>query len=166
MSNKFIDLLTERIKELIKIYEDYIWKKDNRRLVTIFQNRMIYFYLYDEDNELKDEIFLKFDNRESKLYNYMCIKVFLILFGNVLVNRDNNVFYTNSYKNYLGLVIYDGEVLENISKLATINRYEIVNDDNPIVVSYRKCLKRRYDLKFIDKLSERIKVSSECLRGD
>ena len=165
--NNFADKLFYRINELYKIYENYIWRKDGRRLAIVFQNNMILtFYLY-ENEELIDELHLSFDKKEYNLYRLICLKTFIMALGNVLVHKldDENAYYNDKQKPYLIVISKNDGITELIDMTIEKQEDEIINYNHRFVKTLEKNIKGRfYDKKFLNELDTRINLSDIMLK--
>ena len=131
---KYDDLIADKLYELYKTYEEYIWKnEENRKLIVIFGKDMILsLYLY-EDKELIDELNLKFDNKEENLYISLCLKLFILLLGNVYVYKEDNIYYNINHKSYLGVIAGNNKLNNIINELVNNQNDKIINKDNDII---------------------------------
>ena len=165
--NKFINELTERINELYKTYESYIWKGKNRRLAIVFQDNMILtFYLY-KDNELIDELHLSFSENEYNLYKAICLRTIVISLGNVLVHKleDEDAYYNDKHKPYLVVISKDKNISNLIDLMLEKQEKEIINYNTDIIKNTSSLVKRKvYDKKFLNELDKRIMLSHEMLK--
>ena len=166
---RYIDELVDRINELIKIYENYIWKSDDRNLVVVFQKDLIIsFYLF-EKGELVDELYLSFEENEKHFYNAVCLRTFALLLGNVMVykadDNEHNVYLNNSLKSYLAVIAGDNEVASLIDSLIEVQDKEIINKDNKIIKEVSKKVKKRLpNVSVLNQIEKRISLSREMLR--
>ena len=165
--NKFVIELTDRINELYKTYESYIWNGKNRRLAIVFQNNMtLTFYLY-EDNELVDELHLSFDRKEYDLYKAICLRTFVISLGNVLVHKleDEDAYYNDKHKPYLVVISKDKKINNLIDLILENQEKEIINYNTDIIKNTSSLVKRKvYDKNFLKQLDTRIRLSHEMLK--
>lgn len=166
---RYIDELVDRINNLIKIYENYIWKSDDRNLVVVFQKDLIIsFYLF-EKGELVDELYLSFEENEKNFYNAVCLRTFALLLGNVMVykadDNEHNVYLNNSLKSYLAVIAGDEEVTSLIDSLIEVQDKEIINKDNKIIKEVSKKVKKRLpNVSVLKEIDKRIDLSREMLR--
>ena len=166
---RYIDELVDRINNLIKIYENYIWKSDDRNLVVVFQKDLIIsFYLF-EKGELVDELYLSFEENEKNFYNAVCLRTFALLLGNVMVykadDNEHNVYLNNSLKSYLAVIAGDEEVASLIDSLIEVQDKEIINKDNKIIKEASKKIKKRLpNVSVLNQIDKRISLSREMLR--
>ena len=165
--NKFVDELSYRINELYKVYENYIWKKEGRRLAIVFQNNMILtFYLF-ENNELVDELHLSFDKNEYNLFRAVCLRTFVMALGNVLVHKldSEDVYYNDKRKPYLAVISKSDSITEIIDIMLETQETEIINKNNRMIQTLEKNIKRKvYNKQFLKELDTRIKLSDELLK--
>ena len=86
---KFLEEFVSSLDRLYYTYENYIWKNDDSKLDVLIQDNTISFYLYKK-NDVIDEIIFSFDEKEKSMYNYLCVRLLVILLGNVYIyNKDN-----------------------------------------------------------------------------
>ena len=163
---KYDDIIIDKLNELYKTYENYIWQdKKNRKLIVVFQkDMMLSFYLY-EDNEIVDELTLKFDNKEEKLYQSLCLKLFIILLGNVYIYKEDNVYFNIKHKNYLGVVVGNDKLNNIINELVLNQNEKVINKDNDIIKNKLLIKNKKYSKSFLDELDKRIDLSKKMLRG-
>ena len=164
MREKYDDLVVNKLYELYKIYEEYIWKYNGRKLIVMFQNNMISFYLY-QDNQVVDELDISFDNKEEKLYTSICLKTFIFLLGNVLIYKDNNIYYNNKHKDYLRVIVKDNRINKIINELVNNQINEVIDTKNNIIKNNTKIKRKIYNKEFLNKLDTRIELSKIMLRG-
>ena len=165
--NNFADKLFYRINELYKIYENYIWRKDGRRLAIVFQNNMILSFNLYENEELIDELHLSFDKKEYNLYRLICLKTFIMALGNVLVHKldDENAYYNDKQKPYLIVISKNDGITELIDMTIEKQEDEIINYNHRFVKTLEKNIKGRfYDKKFLNELDTRINLSDIMLK--
>ena len=165
--SKNIELLTKKIEELCKLYESYAWREKNRKLVVVFQQNMtISFYLY-ENEELVDDIQLRFLQKEFDVYRAICLRTFAILLGNVEVHFKDNVYFNEKHKDYLGIIVGNEEVKADIDEMVK-NQYEAnINFNNPVIKAADKKIKRKLLKKqAVDDMTRRIEMSRNFLRGE
>ena len=166
---RYVDELVDRINELIKIYENYIWKSDDRNLVVVFQKDMIIsFYLYEKE-ELIDELYLSFEEKEKYFYQAICLRIFALLLGNVMVykapDKEHNIYLNESLKPYLAVIAGDKEVASLIDSLIKEQEKEVINKDNKIIKEVsRKVRNRLPNVSVLREIDKRISLSKEMLR--
>lgn len=165
MKERYDDLVVNRLNELYKIYEQFIWKRKDRRLIVLFQENMtISFYLY-EGKEVVDELDISFDEKESSLFRIIALKLFANLLGNVYIHNEENIYYNKKHKDYLRVIVCDEELKKIISKLVSNQEKEIINTNNSVIKENIPVLKRKYSKEFIGQLDKRVNLSSLMLRG-
>ena len=166
MKNKYDDKVVNKLYELYKLYEEYVWKdENNRKIIIVFRNDMtLSCYLY-ENNEAIDELDLKFNNKEEILYQSICLKLFILLLGNVYIYKEDNVYFNIKHKKYLGIVADNDKLNAIITSLVDKQNEKIINRDNDIIKDSLKIKNKIYSNKFIRELDARIEVSKKMLRG-
>ena len=161
---KFLENLVDSIDKLYWTYENYIWKNDNCKLDVLLQDKSISFYLY-KDKDVIDEIILSFDDKEKRMYNYLCVRLMFILFSNCYVYNRDNEFYNKTHKPYLNLVVNDCDVLDIFIKIVNMQEDVVINDNMNMVLEMRENLvKKRYYNQFIYQFNDRIELSKKLLR--
>ena len=160
--NKTIKKIEDKLKKLYQIYEMYIWKENNRNLIVIMNDNSIAFYLYNK-NEVIDEFILSFSEKETKLYQYLCLKTLVIIFGNVWIKNNENSYYSNSYKDYVKLIVND-EVVNNMIKELIENQEKEYIDDNSLINDISKQVNGKiYKKSFINEIDKRIEITKKVL---
>jgi len=155
------------LNEIFNIYEQYIWRHDNSRLDVILQDNCISLYLY-EDDEVIDEIIFNFGNgnRAFRIYRYMGIKMMLILLGNVIIKRDENILYNDVHKPYVKLIVNDESLLLIMQEIIDRQYNEVINDKMDVINNiYIKVPWGGTTRKFMNRLHERIGMSRMMLRN-
>ena len=166
---RYLDELTKRVDELIKVYENSIWKDEDKHLIVGFhREKMISFYLYDAGG-IVDEMYLSFGEKEEKLYKALCLKTFAILLGNVKVNEfvgeGINIYYNRAIKPYLAVFSDNQEILSMLNTLVDNQENEVIKN-NPIIDDVSKKAKRYLpNYNALNELDERIDFSKKMLRG-
>ena len=162
MKNK-TDVLVQKLNDLYRLYEEYCWHNSKLEIVIIFEGKTIQMYLNDKSGNI-DTFCLSFSKYERKIYQYISLKLFNLLLGDVYIYMDGNVFYNESHKPYLRVVVCDNEVLFPINKL-------VFNQENTYIgKGVNDFCKREpfnvYSDKFIKKIDERIYLSKRKLRSE
>ena len=167
---KYVDELMKRVDNLVKIYEQFIWKEKDRYLIVGFhENKIVSFYLYDCD-EVIDEVYLAFDESDNMYYKTICLRTFAVLLGNVKVYSyyDNNgeLFYNEAQKPYLAVISKDPEITNLLDELVDNQDKEVINKENRVIRATESKTKRHLPNTFaLRQLDERIDVSKELLRS-
>ena len=168
---KYFDELMKRIDELIKVYEIYLWTdEENRKLIVGFQeNKMLTFYLYNKD-ELIDEIYLAFEDKEDKFYKAICLKTFSILLGNVMAHKHIDdeghvMYYNESLKPYLIIFSIDDEITNLIDSVIDNQENETINNSKIIKKLTREASTHIPNIGVLRQLDNRIDISKKVLRG-
>lgn len=166
---KYIDELTKRIDELLKTYEQFLWKDKSRKLIVGFHpNQMISFYLYDGE-ELIDDVYLSFEGDET-FFRALCLRTFIIMLGNVMVykheNQEDNLYYNFAQKPYFAIVSRDEKLNVIIDNLIYNQETEVINKDNPLIRE-ASCKVKKYipNIGVLHQIDERIDKSKNKLRG-
>jgi len=158
----FTNELINRLNELYIIYEGYCWKCDDRKINILFQDNCIALYL-NCGNDNVDEFILSFNNRENKLYQYVALKFFDMVLGDVFIYKECNQFYNKKHKSYVMITVGDEKLLTFINQLV-FNQEEVYIHEEINNFFKVKPLKL-CNAKFFDTLDERIDVSKKLLRG-
>lgn len=165
---KYIDELTKRIDELIKIYEQYLWKDEDSNLIVSFQDNMIMFNLC-EDNEIIDEIYLSFEEKERKFYEAICLRTFALLLGNVRVYKDDiandyTMYYNESRKPYFAVISNDNNILLLINSLVDCQETEVISNNQIIMKANKKVSRYLPNISVLNSFDNRIYITKEMLR--
>ena len=166
---RYIDELTKRIDELIKIYEEYLWKHEDSSLIVAFRDNTVVFNLC-EGKEIIDEIYMTFEEKERKFYEAICLKTFAILLGNVMVYYDDEysngyvVYHNEARKPYLAVQSNDEKIISLLDSVINDQETEIINN-HKIVKDYNKKV-RKYlpNVGVLNVVDNRINISKEKLR--
>ena len=162
--DKFLNELINSLDRLYYLYEEYMWKNDNSKLDVLIQDNTLSFYLY-KNGEVIDEIILSFDDRERLMYNYVCIRLLIVLLGNVYIYNKDNEFYNIKHKPYLKLIVNDDLILDEMLKVISVQEKNVINGDMNIISDMRNSLsKKKYSKDFINQINERIDFSKKLLR--
>ena len=165
---KYIDELAKRIDELIKIYEQYLWKDEDSNLIVSFQDNMIMFNLC-EDNEIIDEIYLSFEDKERKFYEAICLRTFALLLGNVRVYKDDiandyTMYYNESRKPYFAVISNDNNILSLINSLVDCQETEVISNNQIIMKANKKVSRYLPNIPVLNSFDNRIYITKEMLR--
>ena len=165
----YVDELIKRIDELIKSYELYIWKDDERSLIVEFTNDMnITFYLYDREDMI-DLITFSFKNSEREIYQIISLKVFAILLGNVKVYRYHDdiqsIYYNEAIKPYLHVFSSNGNLSMLFDSLVDNQETESIRENTLVKIGYNKTKKLFLTKEVLSRIDERIDLSKERLRN-
>jgi len=137
---------------------------NDTNLEVLVHDNTISFYMY-KCGEVIDEIILSFDNKERTIYEYICIRLLVILFGNVYIYNKGNLIYNNKHKSYLKLVVNDDIILSNMIKLINMQNDMVISDNLNMKLDIKKSFfRRRYSDNFIKQLDDRIDFSKKLLR--
>ena len=167
--NNYINELTDKLYELYKTYESYAWKYNDRRIVIAFQkDRRLSFYLYElyGQKELVDDLHLSFDKLEYDLYKIICLRLFVMIIGNVKIHKlGNEMYYNPIHKPYLLVINKDMELKKMIDEMIVRQDNEILNFDIDIVKDVSKNVKKKkYSKQFLDNIDAHTKLLREILR--
>ena len=161
---KFLEGVVDSLDKLYWTYENYIWKNDNCKLDVLVQDKTMSFYLY-KDKEVIDEIILSFDDKEKRIYNYLCVRLLFILFSNCYIYNKDNEFYNKTHKSYLNLIVNEQELLDLFIKIVNMQEDRIVTENMEMVLDMRENLvKKRYYNQFLIQFNDRIELSKKLLR--
>lgn len=162
--DKFLEELVSSLDRLYYMYEEYIWKNDNSKLNVLVQDNTICFYLY-KDGEVIDEIILSFDSKERRIYSYICIRLLILLLGNVYIYNKDNEFYNDTHKDYLRLIVNDEGILDIFIKIISMQKDIIINENIDIILDIKDSLyRKKYSKEFIKEVNDRIEFSKKLLR--
>ena len=146
----FVNVLTN----LYNLYENYMWKHDDSNLEVLIQDRTICFYLY-KNKEVIDELVLSFDEKEQGIYAYMCIRLMIVMLGNVIVSIDNNELYNSVHKPYLKLIVNDEGILDSMKRILAFQYKIVIHGKMEILEMVKNKLPRKvYPRKFIRNLND------------
>ena len=162
--DKFLDNVVGSLEDLYYLYEDYIWKNKDSNLDVLIQDNTISFYMY-KNREVIDELILSFDNKERSIYEYVSIRLLVILFGNVYIYNKDNLIYNNKHKSYLKLIVNDDDILNNMIKLIDMQDDIVISDSLDMKIDVKNSFfRKRYSNDFIKQLDNRIDFSKKLLR--
>ena len=166
---RYIDELSKRIDELLKIYEQFLWKDKNRKLAAIFYNDYtIAFNLYEGTDQV-DELYLSFEEKEGHLYRAACLQTFKIMLGNVMVykgqNVNENIYYNEKIKPYFLVVSTNDEVTELLDSLVLNQEENVIDNNNKIIKNVNYKVKQYSpNIPVLNEFDNRIELSKELLR--
>lgn len=161
---KFLEEFVSSLDRLYYTYENYIWKNNASKLDVLIQDNTISFYLY-KDKEVIDEIIFSFEEKEKSMYNYLCVRLLVILLGNVYIYNKYNVFYNDTHKAYLKLIVNDDNVLDIFNNIVSKQEDKSIGENMDLVLGMReKLTKKRYYNQFIYQVNDRIELSKKLLR--
>ena len=130
--NKRVDYITKNLNTLLAMYEDYATKKSNYKLGVLLASDKIRVVLF-EDNEIANYFTISFFEKEEKLREYMSISTFVMLLGNVLIHKKDNVFFNERHKPYLRVMVTDKKLLEIFETICEKQMDMFVNMDMDLV---------------------------------
>ena len=161
---KFLEEFISSLDRLYYTYENYIWKNEDSKLDVLIQDNTISFYLY-KDKEVIDEIIFSFEDKEKSMYNYLCVRLLVILLGNVHVYNKDNIFYNNTHKSYLKLIVNDDNVFDIFNNIVISQEDNSIGENMELVLGMReKLTRKRYYNQFIYQVNDRIELSKKLLR--
>ena len=166
---RYIDELTKRIDELIKTYEQHLWKNPSDSLFVMLKDNKIMFNLL-HDSEIIDEVYLTFEEKERNFYMAVCLKTFVLLLGNVMVYRDmvdgdTKMYFNEKQKPYFVLVSDDNEMTSLLDSIVN-NQEEVVIKNNKIIMDASSKVKKYLpNTMALYNLDRRIEASKELLRS-
>ena len=161
---KFLEDFVSSLDRLYYTYENYIWKNNDSKLDVLIQDNTISFYLY-KDKEVIDEIIFSFDEKEKSMYNYLCVRLLVILFGNVYIYNKDNIFYNDTHKSYLKLIVNDDNVFDIFNNIVSSQEDNSIGENMELVLGMReKLIRKRYYNQFIYQVNDRIELSRKLLR--
>ena len=165
---RYVDELVKRIDELIKIYEQYSWKDEERFFAVFFKENTIMFNLSDGE-EVIDEIYLTFEEKEYAFYQAVCLRTFAILLGNVMVYRDevqeSVIMYHNEIrKPDLAVVSCDNRLTFLLDQLVDRQEEEYINGSKTIKLACDSVKRYIPNSNVIDMFDERIAITKELVR--
>ena len=162
--DKFLDDVIKSLDDLYYIYERYMWNNNDSNLDVLIQDNTICFYMY-KNKDIIDEIILTFDEDERCMYVYICIRLLLILLGNVYIYNQDNLFYNNTHKKYLKLIVNDEIVLDSMIKIISMQDNIILNENMDLVLDIREILiRKKYFEDFINQLNDRVDFSRKLFK--
>lgn len=167
---RYVDELMKRIDELIKSYELFLWQSEDRTSIITIDNEedyVITFYLFSEE-ELVDAMALHFLKEEKDLYDAVCLKLFVLLFGNVKVykmdNEFNHIYYNGIHKPY-SLVVTDEEITKLFDEVI-VNQDEETIKNHPLISDASKKVKKYLpNVPVLKELDERIADTKVRIRS-
>ena len=153
----------ELMMDLIDIYKEYLRKHSDSKLSIDVKNNSINMVLSD-NNDIRDEFGIVFDNNERHIYITCCFILLRLLFyrRSKIFNSDKSV---TSEKNNDGLIMVsfvDDELFQ--SMWGMINLYD-EDDFYDKVDQSRKIRNKLNRRRFVKELRERINISRKLV-GD
>ena len=166
---RYIDELTKRIDELLKIYEQHLWSNPDDGLYVSFKDNMIMFNLL-HDKEMIDELYLSFEEKERKFYEALCLRTFVLMFGNVMVYKDilvnEYIMYSNEkQKPYFAVATNDKEIVNMIDTILDTQKEEAIKNHKILKDMNNKVKRYLPNIPVLYNLDKRIELSKEMLRG-
>ena len=161
----YIDDMILKLESLYNMYEMYMWKHEDSKLEVLIQDGAICFFLY-KNNDVIDNLVLQFDDGDKCTYAYLCIRLVIIMLGNVIIHVDDNILYNDVHKPYLKVFVNDDGILSAINKIIKYQDKIVIHGEMDILNQVRMMLpKIRYPRKFMKNFDERISLSRKLLRG-
>ena len=163
--DKNITAIMPQLNELYKIYETYAWHSNDRKIVVIYSQQTITFYLYDK-NTLADEFHLVFPQEEKDLYEAISLNLFVKMLGNTRIHKlEPNMYHNPYHKSYLLVIAEDQELQTIMDNLIIKQKTEdITLETSEIKEVNLKIKRRKYNQEFIDLLAKRVYLSDVMLR--
>ena len=171
MKKKYdVNDLINKLLELYNIYESYVWnhEKDDLKIYVFFKELNYKIDLFKDDKQV-DSFEMKFTEKEKKLYNYIATRIFVYLFNNVKIQKDNsNKFYNNKHKPYLSLYVEDKKLLEELRAISVLlNGYNVDDVNNILDTKYKNLKKyKKIDKQTIALTNDRLVISKRLIRSD
>lgn len=162
-SQKFADVVVDKLRILYELYEDYISRNDDVNLTIMIGNNKIDFHLFSGRMTI-DECTLSFNNDEKVIYEYISIKFMINLFKNVVIHNDKIIFYNDKHMPFLKVVVLEDEMIAKMRTIMGIQENDFINEDMEIVTKIKKKIPRRYySNKDVMNVNNRIMVSKMML---
>ena len=158
----YSDILVSKLNDLYNVYERYAWKCDKCKIIVMFQDNCITFYINDDGVNI-DEFILTFSSREGKLYKYIALKVFDMILGDVYIYKDNNEFYNKGHKPYLNVIVNDEDILMLVNQLVFNQEDEFLSQG--INKFFKVKPLKILNAKFFNSLDNRLEISKKIFRG-
>ena len=156
------NILIDKLNELYKLYEEYCWQDKNLEIVVIFDDMAISLYLNDQKHN-EDMFTLTFNRYEKKVYEYVSLKFFNLILGDVYIYKDDNAFYNEKHKPYVKVIINNEELLVNVNDLVFNQDMIYIQEGVDDICKHEPF--RIYSNKFIKSFDERIDLSKKKLRS-
>ena len=162
----FSEDLVNKLIDLYRMYEVYIWRHDDTKIDILIQDNSISFYVYNSEDDL-DELIVDFSNKEKNLYKYVCLRILLMLIKDCVIFQDDNIFYSNVHKPYLRLIVNDDKIKGLMGELVARQLVELITERTDIIMNVRNSVNLIlfYPSKFMNKLDERIGLSRKLLKN-
>ena len=158
------DLMVNKLYELFETYEEYIWKNEGCHLIITIDDREIVYYLSNKFDVI-DKIGVSFSSKDEILFRYLAVRLFIKIFGNVMIHNNGMVIFNNSHMPYLNLIIENDWLMGEVNKMILMQEDVFINDRLPIVSSLERSLTRKQNcVKTIDLLDDRIQKTRRKLR--
>jgi len=162
-SKKFALNVVSRLKKLFDIYEDYAIRHEKSLLRLFMYDNQIFFNLY-EGNEEVGNMGVYFDEKDRKIYEYICIMLMINIFSKVIIHNQHNFFYNEIHMPYFELVVLDLNLIEEMLAIKELQNTEHINEEIDIVKKREKKLPIRIYLNsVIDDIDNRINISRDIL---
>lgn len=127
-----IENICTKLGELYTLYENFIWKNDNTSLMIRFENNGIGMMFF-EGEYVTEGFTITFKPEERALYEYIVVRLFLKVLGNVVIHNIDNVFYNQRHKGYVKFVV-DDEILFAILKyIQVVGNENIITKDSDLI---------------------------------
>lgn len=163
---KFIEDLTEKLNNLYCTYEMYTWNNDNTHLYALMQDNSINFTLL-ENSSVRDEFILTFEEKEHALYKYICARLMISMFGDVMIFNKENTIYNTVHRSNIHLVANDYDVLECFKDIIELQKTTRISKD----MQFIRCLYDDIPLfskipekGFLQNVDKRIDITKKLLR--
>lgn len=127
-----IENICLKLGELYTLYENFIWKNDKAKLMIRFENNGIGMMFFEEEY-VTEGFTITFKSEERALYEYIAVRLFLKVLGNVMIYNIDNVFYNQRHKGYVKFVV-DDEILFGILKyIQVVGNENIITEDSDLI---------------------------------
>ena len=163
--NIMVKLIISNINKLYKIYDDYAWNSNDKKIAVVFENNSLTFKVY-RDSELMDEFQLSFKDNEKDLYKVIATNLFINMLGKVEIHKYNNeVYFNNVHKAYLLIMSKEPELNQIFDELMVRQKKENIANSSVVNNVNNKLKPRIYSRKLLRTLEDRIKISEVMFKG-
>ena len=162
---KNIEELIDKTYEWYSIYERLAWTKKDIKINITCEKENIDICITDNFAVI-DDLTITFNDKEQDLYNYVVIKLYKLIFNNIYIHREGNVYYNAKHRPYLDFMIKD-EYLKSLASIMNDEQKDGPNLDKEFVTKelYHKIHRKKCDKELLTGLDTHIWYSKKLIKG-
>lgn len=161
-----MEYIIRELEKFYYLYEELIIKDRAYYLAIIIDDNKIIMNIV-KSGEIEEIVELVFCDKERKLYEYLVIRLFLTILGNVVIHNDKNIFYNDKQRENIKLIVGDIDIYKILLEIKEIQMDMILNKDSKLIRDMYRDIPIRYRIrnkKYEEELERRYQLSRKILK--